>query len=264
MELIDTHAHLDEDAFTPEIDVILARAAAAGLTSIVTIGTTAESSLKAIEMAAKSILVWASVGIHPNYAAQAHPGDWERIESLVKQPKVVALGETGLDKYWDFAPLDIQRDYFERHLALSRESGLPFIVHCRNGEDDRDAEDEVLETLTTASLQQPLNGVMHSFCGREETAKRCLEMGMYLSFSGMITFKKNGELLALAARVPDDRILVETDAPYLAPNPYRGKRNEPAYVKNTATCLAEARGITLDELAQLTSANARRLFRIPA
>ncbi|MEX0728281.1 MAG: TatD family hydrolase [Planctomycetaceae bacterium] len=258
MELIDTHAHLDEDAFAPDLDEVLSHAGQAGLTAIISIGTTAASSVRAIELAAASPLVWASVGIHPNYAAEAHPGDWEKIELLARQPKVVALGETGLDKYWDFAPLGVQRDYFERHLRLSRETGLPFIVHCR------DAEDEVLEMLEAAAKEGPLNGVMHSFCGREETGRRCLEWGMYLSFSGMITYKKNGVLLAMAARFPDDRILVETDAPYLSPIPHRGKRNESAFVKHTAQHLADAKGMTLDELSRITTENARRLFRFAA
>lgn len=258
MALIDTHAHLDEDAFGPDLDDVLQNASDAGLVSIVTIGTTAASSEKAIAIAAASPLVYASVGIHPNYAAEAHPGDWEKIESLVESPKVVALGETGLDKYWDFAPLEVQRDYFQRHLDLSRKTGLPFIVHCR------EAEDEILDMLAAEAENGPLNGVMHSFCGREETGRKCLEWGMHVSFSGMITYKKNGELLALAARIPDDRILVETDAPYLAPTPHRGKRNEPAFVKQTAKHLADAKGMTLDELSQLTTENARRFFRLPA
>ncbi|MDA0831816.1 MAG: TatD family hydrolase [Planctomycetota bacterium] len=256
MELIDTHAHLDEDAFAPDLDEVLLHAEQAGLTSIITIGTTAASSARSIELAASTPFVWASVGIHPNYASEAHHGDWEIIETLVRETKVVALGETGLDKYWDFAPLDVQRQYFSRHLALSRETGLPFIVHCR------DAEDEVLEILEAAAKVGPLNGVMHSFCGSEETGRRCLDWGMYLSFSGMITYKKNKELLEMAARCPDDRILVETDAPYLAPTPHRGKRNESAFVKQTAQHLADAKGMPLDELSYLTTENARRLFQL--
>ncbi len=254
MELIDTHAHLDEDAFGPDLADVLKRAEAAGVTSIVTIGTTLASCRQAVAFAEKHANVYAAVGIHPNYAGQAGAEDWTAVEELTRHPRVVAVGETGLDRYWDFTPLDVQTDYFHRHLDLSAQSGLPFIVHCR------DAEEEVLSILEGRGA--PLSGIMHSFCGSSETADRCLALGMHLSFSGMLTYKKNGELREIAARIPADRILVETDCPYLAPTKFRGKRNEPAWVRETAATLAEARGVTLDVVATQTTGNARRLFRM--
>ena len=255
MFLIDTHAHLDEQSFEADFDDVIQRAQAAAVKGMVTIGITVDSCRRAISLAEKYPSVRAAVGIHPNYVSQAAFEDWAIVCEMARHPRVVALGETGLDRYWDHSPIELQVDYFERHLALSRETGKPFIVHCR------EAEAETLAVLERAAQSGPLNGIMHSFCGSPETAKRCVELGMLLSFSGMITYKKNEALRQLAASLPRDRILVETDCPYLSPTPYRGKRNEPSYVKLTAQTLAEACGLTLPELAELTTANAKRVFR---
>ncbi|HLQ46133.1 MAG TPA: TatD family hydrolase, partial [Planctomycetaceae bacterium] len=195
-----------------------------------------------------------SVGIHPNYAVQAKPGDWEIIEELVSSPKVVAIGETGLDRYWDHTPFEVQLDYFRRQIELAGRRQLPFIVHCR------EAEADVVAVLREAARTGQLKGVMHSFCGSAETLAVALDVGLHISFAGMLTFKKNEPLRQLAKRVPHDRLLVETDSPYLAPLPHRGKRNEPSFVRHTAECLAEVHGKTLDEMAAITTANARRLF----
>jgi TatD DNase family protein len=200
--------------------------------------------------------VYAAVGIQPNYAAAAQAGDWEVIEQLAREPKVVAIGETGLDRYWDYAPLELQQDYFTRHVELARRLDLPFVVHCR------DAEAEVVAQLRELAAAGPLRGVMHSFTGDLRTAQACLDLGLHISFAGMVTYKKNEPLRSVAAAVPLDRLLVETDAPYLAPAPHRGKRNEPGFVLHTARCLAEHRGIDPEELAARTTANARELFRI--
>ncbi len=255
--MIDTHAHLDEEAFRGgDCDEVVARALAEGITAIITIGTTAETSRNAVALAAKYPSVHAAVGIQPNYASQAHPGDWEEIERLAALPKVVAIGETGLDRYWDYAPIDLQADYFTRHLDLARRLDLPFVVHCR------DAEADVVAQLRAACGSGTLRGVMHSFSGDAETARACLDMGMHISFSGMVTFPKNAALRAVAAEVPLDRLLVETDAPYLAPQQYRGKRNEPAYVRFTVAKIAETRGLPVEELAERTAQNARELFRL--
>ena len=256
MELIDTHAHLDEQAFEQELDAVVDRAREAGIVGIVTIGITVESSRSAIALAERFPMVWAAIGIHPNYAAQAAAHDWEQIEELAAHPRVVGIGETGLDRYWDHTPIEVQVDYFRRHLALSRALGKPFIIHCR------EAEPEVMAILEEEMALGPLPGIMHSFCGSAEAARRCLDWGMHLSFSGMLTYKKNEELRALAATVPVDRLLVETDCPYLAPLPNRGKRNEPSFVKHTARVLAEACGLPLEEMAARTTANAMRLFRL--
>jgi TatD DNase family protein len=166
----------------------------------------------------------------------------------------VALGETGLDRYWDRAPFDLQQEYFDRHLRLSQQRGLPFIVHTRESDAD------VLAMLREARARGPLAGVMHSFTGAAQTAAECVELGLYISFAGMVTFKKSDALRAVAASVPAERILVETDSPYLSPHPLRGRRNEPANVAHTAACLAEVRGQSLPNFSAQTTLNARRLF----
>ena len=257
MEWIDTHCHLDEDAFTQDCAESISRAVDAGVVAMVAVGITLQSCRRVIELADRFPAVFATVGLHPNYVSTAGPQDWDQIVDLAKSPKVVGLGETGLDQYWDHSPLELQVEYFDRHMELSRNLDLPFVVHCR------DAEADVVAQLRRHAQQEPLNGVMHSFCGSSETAAACLEMGMYLSIGGMVTFKKNESLRQVAATIPTDRLLVETDAPYLAPTPFRGKRNEPAHVRLTAACLAEIRGVTKEEIAGATTANARRLFRLP-
>jgi TatD DNase family protein len=255
--LIDTHAHLDEQAFDVDRDEVLKRARAAGVARILTIGITTETSRAAVRLAESCDDVFAVVGIQPNYAAQTQPDDWDTIEELASHPRVVGIGETGLDRYWDYAPLAVQQESFDRHLELARRVGKPFVVHCR------DAEADVVAHLRRAAADGPLKGVMHSFCGEAEIAAACLEMGLHLSFAGMLTYRKNVELRAVASTVPHDRLLVETDAPYLAPIPLRGKRNEPANVVHTALCLAEQVGLSFDELARQTTENARRLFALP-
>lgn len=252
--LIDTHCHLDAEGFHQEIDAVIQRATNSGVERLVSIGTTLETSQAAVLLANRYSCVSAVVGIHPNYTHEARSTDWEKIEDLATHPKVVGLGETGLDRYWDFAPIDLQREYFERHIELARRIHKPFIVHCR------EAEDETLEVLLRAGAHAPLHGVMHSFCGSTETAVICVRLGMMISFAGMLTYKKNEDLRATAKTVPLERLLVETDAPYLAPHPNRGKRNEPAWVRLTNDCLASVHGMSPDEMADLTTANARRFF----
>lgn len=256
-ELIDTHAHLDDEQFAAELPDVVERAKAAGVAAIVAIGTTAVSSAAAVEIAARFPAVFAVVGIQPNYVAEAKPGDWERIVELASQPKVVGLGETGLDRHWNYAPLELQQDFFDRHLRLAQERKLPFVVHTRESDAD------VLAMLRAAAARGPLQGIMHSFTGTAETAAECVALGLHISFAGMVTFKKSTDLRTVAATVPADRLLVETDSPYLSPHPLRGKRNEPAHVVHTAACLAEARGVAFDALSVQTTANARRLFRLP-
>lgn len=257
MRLIDSHAHLDEESFDADRDEMLARAVDAGVERMISIGTTVETSRRAIDLAAKYSRLFATVGIHPNYVHEAGEDDWDKIVALASSPRVVGLGETGLDRYWKFAPFDLQVDYFRRHMSLSRETGLPFIVHCR------DAEAETMDELRREFVNGPLHGVMHCFVGSEEAARECVAMGMYISFAGMVTFKANEKLRQTAKTIPDDRILVETDAPYLAPREFRGKRNEPAYVAHTAWCLSEVRGVTTDQFGEQVTANAERLFKLP-
>jgi TatD DNase family protein len=253
--LIDTHAHLDDPRFADDIADVVARAAAAGLDRVVTIGTDAATSRANIELANRFPLLRAAVGIQPNHVAEAQPGDWDVILELVNQPKCVAVGETGLDRYWDRSPFALQEDYFARHLALSRQSKKPVVIHCR------EAEADVLRMLRAEfDARGPVAGVMHSFTGDAATAKTCLEMGLYISFAGMVTYKNAENLRQVAATIPLDRLLVETDSPYLAPVPHRGKRNEPAFVAHTAECLAKVLETSFENIAEHTTRNARTLF----
>jgi TatD DNase family protein len=257
MELFDTHAHLDQPEFDDDRTEVLARAHEAGVSNIIAIGISADTSKVCIDLAAECEGVYAAVGLQPNYLAESQPGDWDRVVAMVAEPGVVAVGETGLDRYWDFTPFEMQQDYFDRHLRLSQERGLPFIVHMR------DCDEDILVMLREAHRRGPLAGVLHSFTGTQVMAEECLAMGLYISFAGMVTYKKSDELRSIAALVPDDRILVETDSPYLSPEPVRKvKRNEPAHVLHTAARLAEVRGTTFEKFAAQTTANAKRLFNI--
>ncbi|MBN2296578.1 MAG: TatD family hydrolase [Pirellulales bacterium] len=258
MHLIDTHAHLDDEQFASDLPQVVARANEAGIETIICVGTDVASSSDAIRLAEEHLSIKAAVGIQPNHTAEAQPDAWERICSLAGHPQVVALGETGLDSYWDFAPMAVQKDYFDRHLRLGQERDLPVIVHCR------DCNDEVVAMLSEAAARGPVRGLIHSFSGDQAMADACLELGLYISFSGMVTYrnKKFEPLRKVAAGIPRDRLLLETDSPYLIPHPLRGKqkRNEPALVAHTAAALAQLRGQSPQELAQETTNNARRLF----
>ncbi len=259
VELVDTHAHLNVEHFAEDCPQVIARAAEAGVRAIICVGIEVETSRRAVELAQEHPEVFAVVGIHPNSCGKINAGDWERIVELASADGVVGLGETGVDRYWDDCPVAVQRESFARHLALSRETGLPFVVHCR------EAEADTLEELQ-ADFQQngPLNGVMHSFSGTLQTAEACLQMGMFISFAGMVTYKKSQPLRDVAVAVPADRLLVETDCPYLSPEPVRKiRRNEPAHVRHTASLLAEVRHVPLEQLAAQTTQNAHQLFRLP-
>jgi TatD DNase family protein len=255
--LIDTHAHLASHKLADDLENVLSRAAEAGVVQMVAIATTAEDSPLVMEIARSRPGIFAAVGIHPNDVADAAAGDWDAIKALARQPKVVALGETGLDRYWDRAPFALQQEYFDRHLRLGRELDLPVVIHSR------DCQADVIESL--ARLGVPIRGVQHSFTGTWEEAETLLRLGLHISFAGMITFENKtlDPLREVAARVPLDRLLIETDSPYLSPHPFRGKRNEPARVVVTAEAVARVRGISVEEFAAATTANARRLFRLP-
>lgn len=253
--LIDTHAHLFDDRFAKDLPAVLDRAAAGGVERVVCLGIDLESSLASVEIAKQHPLVVAAVGIQPNHAAEAKPGDWDAIVKLAEgEPKVVAIGETGLDRYWDRAPFALQEDYFARHIELSRRLNKPFAIHCR------EAEADVVKALREQSAKGPLRAVMHSFSGDLATAKECLQMGLYISFAGMVTYPTAQNLRDVAKEVPLDRVLVETDCPYLAPQPVRGKRNEPAFVAHTAALLAQVKGVSIEEIEEHTTRNAKALF----
>ncbi|MCC6123415.1 MAG: TatD family hydrolase [Pirellulales bacterium] len=260
MFLIDTHAHLDQEEFSADRAAAIERAVAAGVEKILCVGIDAASSAAAVRLAEKFPEVSAAVGVHPNSAAAAAPGDWDCILKLLDHPKVAALGETGLDRYWDATPIDLQREYFLRHLRLSRERNLPVIIHCR------DAWDELMPMLRHAASAGPLHGIMHAMSGDAVMAAECVALGLHISFAGNVTYKnkKFEPLRAAAAAVPWDRLLVETDSPYLTPEPLRGKqkRNEPANIVHTASFLAELRGVSPVELGNRTAENARRLFNL--
>jgi TatD DNase family protein len=255
LDLIDTHAHLDDDRFADDLPAVLERAAAAGVVRAVAIGTTAPSSAACVTLAARHPALAASVGIQPNHVAEAAPDAWDEVVRLVTRPGVVAVGETGLDRHWDYTPFPLQEDYFARHLELARRHNLAVVIHCR------EAEADVVRMLREdCERHGPVRGVMHSFTGDAATAAACLAMGLFVSFAGMVTYKNAGELRGVARGVPADRLVVETDSPYLAPVPVRGRRNEPAFVRHTAECLAAVRSVDVEALAADTTRNARALF----
>ncbi len=256
--LFDTHVHLDEEQFAMDVDAVVDRARGADVAEMLCVATTAGSSRAAVELARRFAGVHAAVGIQPNYTAEAAADHWERIATLAREDVVVALGETGLDRHWDYSPFDVQQDYFDRHLRLAQDLRLPVVIHCR------EAEADLLPMLREAAGRGPLSGVMHAFGASADTAAQCLEMGLYLSFAGNVTWRnrKFDPLRAVARQVPAQRLLVETDSPYLVPEPLRGRarRNEPAWLIHTAECLARLREVSLEQLAAQTTANARRLF----
>lgn len=259
MQLFDTHAHLSYEPLSGKAQQIVSEASAAGVTRIVAIGTDLRSSLQCVELADKFDGVYASVGIHPTGCHQATVGQWNEIVALLEHPKVVALGETGLDCYWDDCPLPIQEQWFATHIQQSHESGKPLVVHLR------DSETEILSSFEQHHNDGRIHGIMHSFTGSWSTAEKCLEYGMYISFAGMLTFKNAQAIRDVAAQVPVDRLLVETDSPYLTPAPHRGKKpNQPKMVVHTAQCLAEVLDLSLEEFAEKTTQNAIRVFGLAA
>jgi TatD DNase family protein len=256
MSLIDTHAHLDDARFADDFGAVLRRAAEAGLERIIAVATTAASSHSVIAMAKANAMLRATVGLHPNNVAAEPAGAWDEVVRLSSDPVVVGLGETGLDRHWHDTPFPLQEEFFARHLDLSRQTGLPVVIHCR------EADADTLKMLRAEfDARGPIKAVMHSFCGNQEMAAACLDMGLFISFAGMLTYKNADDLRATAKTIPLDRLLVETDCPYLAPVPVRGKRNEPAHVAHTARCLADVLGVPLEAVASQTTANALRLFQ---
>jgi TatD DNase family protein len=255
-DLVDSHCHLDPMRYGTDLPDVLARARGAGVVGFVVIGTRAADSEAAAALAAREAGVVAAAGIHPNDTTEVEPGEWERIVALVEAGRVRAVGETGLDWYRTTAPPDVQREFFERHIRLAQRSGLPLVIHTR--ESTRD----VLDMLREARGRGPVSAVLHSFTGTAAEAAEAVELGCHLGFAGMVTFRSNGVLRETAATVPLERLLVETDSPFLSPEPLRGTRNEPARVVHTAACLALARGEPLDAFAAATTANARRVFGV--
>jgi len=255
--LVDTHAHLDDKRLRADLYGVLNRAICAGVEQIVVIGTTAVTSAAAVELAEAHRGLFAAVGIHPNDAAEAGEHDWPKITDLINRPGVVAVGETGLDRYWKRTPFPEQQAWFDRHLNLAHEQDLPVVIHSR------DCQSDLIDQLRR--VNRPVKGVMHAFTGTWDEAQAYLDLGLYLSFAGPVTFtnKSLDGLREVAARVPLDRLLVETDSPYLSPHPCRGQTNEPARVALTAARMAEIRGLSPIDFARITTSNARGLFRLP-
>ena len=254
--LVDTHAHLDGALFEQDRDEVIARALAAGVSHIVTVGTDLASSRESIVIANAHPEIFASVGIHPHDALTADDAALHRLKEMIRsESKIVAVGETGLDFYRDRAPRDAQREAFRRQIRLARETGLPLIVH------DRDAHEETLRILDEEQASE-VGGILHCFSGDLVMAKAAVSMGFYISFPGTITYPKNDEARAVVRGLPVDHMLVETDCPYLSPQPFRGRRNEPAYIRHTAEMIAEIKGLTVEDVARITTLNAFTLFGI--
>ena len=259
LRLFDTHAHLNSDHFDGQVDQVVADAKDAGVVGIMVIGIDLTTSRRACELAAQYPgYLHAVIGIQPNSVNDAAETDFNEIQSLATSNDAFSagirgIGETGLDCYWDDTPIEAQQDFFDRHLELCRQTELPMVIHMR------ESCDLIIDQLRNQSSVPA--GIMHSFTGSEEQARACLNLGLMISFAGMVTFKKSDDLRSVAAMVPEDRLLVETDAPYLSPEPLRGRRpNEPARVEHTLRCLAEVRGVSAEHLAEVTMQNAMRLF----
>lgn len=257
IELIDTHCHLDAHAFAGDLEVVMARAAAAGVTRVIVPALDLASAQTILGLADEYEGLYAAVGVHPN-SASGWRDEWiDDLYALAAHPQVVAIGEIGLDYYWDKTPPATQHHAFTQQLALAARLDLPVIIH------NRDAGADVLHLLAESPLAgtgRP--GVLHSFSADWTTAEKALDMGFYLGFTGPLTYKKADDLRAVAARAPLDRLLIETDSPYLSPEPHRGRRNEPAHVRLVAERLAELRGLSLAQIGRATTANAEQLFRL--
>lgn len=253
--LFDTHTHVNADQFEGEEDAVLARAKEAGVSKMLVVGFDTKTIKRAMKLVETYDFLYAAVGWHPVDAIDMTHDDLRWIEELASHPKVVAIGETGLDYYWDKSPKDVQKEVFKQQIQLAKKVKLPLIIH------NREATDDVIEILEREGAAE-IGGVMHCFSGTLEQAKKCIDLKFYISFAGPVTFKNAKALQEVAREVPLERMLIETDCPYLAPHPFRGKRNEPAYVKYVAQQIAQLKNKNFEEIATITYENANRLFRI--
>jgi TatD DNase family protein len=254
MTLIDSHCHLDFPDFAGELDAVVERARAAGVERMITIGTQLTKAAAVVEIAERYEDVFFTVGTHPHEAAAEGAEDFAAMRKFAAHPKCVGIGEAGLDYHYDYAPRDVARRVFRGQIKLARELDLPLVIHAR------DADDDLAAILTEEMGRGRFHALLHCFTSSRELALTALGLGLSISFSGVVTFKKSEGLRAIVRDVPLDRILVETDAPYLAPTPHRGRRNEPAFVVATAAVVAEARGLELEKLAAATRANTLSVF----
>ena len=258
--LVDSHAHLDMSHFDADRDAVIARARQAGVAAILTLGVNGASSQRAVALAQQYDGVFAAVGIHPHEAKHAMPEDYKTLMALAREReanRILAWGEIGLDYHYDHSPRDVQRREFRRQIRMARELDLPMCIHSR------DAHDDVLTILDEEKAME-VGVVMHCFSGDEQVVRRCLDLGFYISFAGPVTFTNARTLPAVVPLVPDDRLLIETDAPYLSPHPWRGRehRNEPARVAIIAARVAELKGISIEAVGQLATENFKTLFKI--
>jgi TatD DNase family protein len=260
LELIDSHAHLEFPQFDDDRQAMLDRARAAGVVGIAAIGSgSGPAQLEAaLPFAEEHDWIWATIGIHPHEAAEATEEHFARLAGLARHPKVIAWGEIGLDYHYDHSPRDVQRRVFSRQLEMAREARLPVILHCR------EAWDDTLGIFEREWARTGLGGIFHCFSGTLEEARRGLDMGFLISFAGNLTYPKSEPLRQVARQLPADRLLIETDSPFLPPQGHRGKRNEPAFVLEVAKTLANVRDLTAEEIGAITAANFRRLFRLEA
>jgi TatD DNase family protein len=252
--LVDSHCHLDFPDFGGEVDAIVARAQAAGVARLVSISTRIKKHDDILAIAERHADVYCSVGTHPHHAQEELEFDVADIVARTRHPKVVAIGEAGLDYHYDYSPRAAQERGFRNHIAAARATKLPLVIHAR------EADDDMARILEEETGKGPFPAVLHCFSSGPELARRAIALGLSISFTGILTFKKSDDLRIIAASLPADRILVETDAPYLAPGRFRGKRNEPAHVVEIAKVLAETRGVTFEEVARQTTENFFRLF----
>lgn len=252
--LIDSHCHLDFPDFAAELDAVVARAGAADIARMVTISTRVKRHAEVLAVAERFPNVFCSVGTHPHYAHEELDISAADLVARTRHAKVVAIGEAGLDYHYDNSPRAAQARGFRTHIAAARQTGLPLVIHSR------DADDDTAQILEEEMAKGAFTAVLHCFTGGPELARRAVALGLFISFTGILTFKNSTALRAIAAELPVDRILVETDAPYLAPGRFRGKRNEPAYVIETANVLAESRGVSFATIARQTTDNFFRLF----
>ncbi|MDQ0216209.1 TatD DNase family protein [Oikeobacillus pervagus] len=253
--LFDTHVHLNDEQYDQDLDKVINRAKETGVTNMIVVGFDQRTIEKAMDLIEKYDFLYASVGWHPVDAIDMKEEHLQWLEELSNHPKVVALGEMGLDYHWDKSPKEVQKEVFRKQIQLAKRVKLPIIIHNREATED-------IVTIIKEEEAAEVGGIMHCFSGSVETAKECMDMNFYISLGGPVTFKNAKKPKEVAAEVPLDRLLIETDCPYLAPHPYRGKRNEPALVKLVAEQIAEIKGLSLEEIASQTNRNAKKLFGI--
>jgi len=262
--LVDSHAHLEGERYDADREEVLARARETGLKTIVAIGSgTGPGSLDCgIKLAEQYDFIYATIGIHPHEAKLATEKDFTELEQFAKHPKVIAVGEIGLDYFYDHSPRQVQQQVFLRQMELARAAKLPIVIHCRPSQDSENAWEDCLSLMTQHWAPSGLGGVLHCFTGTWTQAKRALDIGFMISFAGNVTFPKAQRIRDAAKEVPLDRMFIETDSPFLAPAPYRGKRNEPAFVKEVARQIGELRGLSTEDVGGLTSDNFYKFFEL--